>query len=152
MNKDILNYQFSLFGKYDDFYNNIGNYLSEFNKFNKDILNDVLPNGNSLPCYKFNFDNISILVHFDRIDIILTEKNEEDCKNLKEYFSLIGEKMDLINRLAINYSYFYEDKDLKILNKIASSDLLFNDFNNLEEYFFRKNNIFLESINIFLLP
>lgn len=143
-NKKILNYEFSIFGDIKNFHDNISSYLDIFKDFEKEILKDVLQNGIEYPCYKFKNDEVSILLHFDRIDFEFKSITNGDCEKVNKYLNLFINQINKVNRLAINFNYLYEDKEFKLLNEIASKSF-FPNKENLKELFLRKNNVFKES-------
>lgn len=150
MDTEILNYQFSVFGNFESFYNNIAEYLNDFEGFDKETTQDVFQNGVFKTCYILKNNEVRIAIHFFRIDFIFNEFACDNTGKFNIYFDRIykficsNSQTSLVNRLAINYRFFYKDEDGNLLNKI-SSPTKFLPSNGISEFLIRRNDPFFDS-------
>ena len=141
MKHEILNYQFAIIGRFDTLYLNINNLSERFSNFKKELSKDIFPD-RVMNCYILYDNKIRIAIHSDRIEFIFKELNEDDCDTFMTYFSILSDQIDIINRIAIHYNFFYKDTDEVLLKKISSSVEMFKNFGDSKELSLRMNKTF----------
>lgn len=142
MEREIQNYQFSIFGNFENIYNNINEISKKFDKFSKSVSNDFFPDGRILNCYILDDKICRIAIHIDRIDFIFNSLSDDDCNLFLKYYANFREYINFLFRIAINLNFFYKDSDAKLLRKISSSVNLFKKFGEAQEFSLRQNNVF----------
>lgn len=146
MNMELLNYQFSLIGKFDTIYNDINGFSNIFPDYSKkEIQRDIMPNGNVINCYILSNDTKSIVVHLNRIDFSFRNNpinQEVDIQEFNIFFTKICSHIDNIDRIAINYNCFINDSNSTYSNKLSHCFSIFGNSNNSFEFSVRENNVF----------
>lgn len=151
MKREILSYQFSIFGKYDKLYYNINEATTEnkFSEFKKSLTTDILPDGRTFNCYIIANKDVRIAIHLNRIDFIFNQIGTNDVEKFKVYYSLFSNRIEFINRLAINFNFFFKDADDSLMHKISSLVKIFDKFGEASEFSYRTNQIFKKDDIIF---
>lgn len=134
MEEYLLNYQFSIIGKFDKLYNNIFSFSSDWTNFKKEAMNDYSPSGNGLNCYILSNEEVRIVIRIDRIDFMFPKLSDDDCDSFLKYFAIFKNGIDSIFRIAINYQLFYEDTDSVLENKMSELINIFKSFGNSKEF------------------
>ena len=145
MKRELLNYQFSIFGKYDSLYFNISKEteIEKFSEFKKSLTSDVFPDGRAMNCYILTGKDVRIAIHYNRIDFIFAQMNSDDIKKFEKYYSLFSNLIDDVNRLAINYNFFFKDNDYTLMNKFSSLvNNIFSEFGTPSEFSYMTNQVF----------
>lgn len=145
MEREILNYQFSIFGKYDGLYFNINREVEtdKFSLFDKELTTDLFPDGKTMNCYILSNKDVRIAIHYNRIDFIFRKMDKNDCIKFQEYYSLFSNQIEFINRLAINFNFFFKDDDCELMNKFSSLVKIFDGFGKATEFSYRTNQVFV---------
>src|SRR5690606_6007721 len=96
MNKILMSYMFTVFGKYDSIDNIISDLRTkDFNEYKSDIINSGTTNGAQFAGYRFMKDNISVQIFNNRIDIIISETIRNIIDFVTEVFRKINSRMKL---------------------------------------------------------
>lgn len=143
MEKEILNYQFSIFGPFESIYNNISEFINLFEDYTtREIQRDIYQNG-IFNLYVLSKENNSIIVHMNRIDFTFNKFSEENLCVFSDFLKKVFEftNKSIISRVAINCNCFLFDKSFNIINSICDKLAPFNK-KDPSEFSIRINNTF----------
>lgn len=141
MEKGVLLYRISIFGRFSYIYANINIFAKQFNDYKKQVSTDTIFNGALVNCYHLISNNLSIIIRNDRIDF--------EIKEIKSRFDLVIDAFEKvkpfldsgINRIAINYNIYYEDITGGFLDKLSKETSFIPVNGELSEVNFGKNYI-----------
>lgn len=141
MEKGVMEYKISIFGRFSYIYANINVFAQQFIDYQKQISTDVFVNGTPVNCYHLNSNRISINVRNERIDFEIRDI-ESRLDVVLDAFEKVKPFLDGgINRIAVNYNSFYVDPTGVVLKKLSNDTAFIPVDGELNEVNVRKNYI-----------